>query len=58
MRALSERGISAEAERGLLKPDEGPLEAMFQHRSQRGGGAAAGGVSPGSTSADGEVQVG
>ena len=31
---------------------------MSQHRSQRGGGVAAGGGSPGSTSADGEVRVG
>ena len=31
---------------------------MSQHRSQRGGGAATGGDSPGFTSADGEVRVG
>ena len=31
---------------------------MAQHRSQRGGGAVAGGGSSGSTSADGEVRVG
>ena len=31
---------------------------MSQHRSQRGGGTAAGGGSPGSKSADGEVRVG
>ena len=40
-------------ERGLLWSYEGPLEAMSQHRTQRGGAAAAG-----STSDDGEVRIG
>ena len=55
---LSSRGLSAEAERGLLQLGEGPLEAMSQHRSKREGDAAAGGGSPGSTSAHIEVRVG
>ena len=41
-----------------MSPYEWALEAMSQHRSQGGGGAAAGGVSLGSTSADGELRVG
>ena len=57
-RVLPARGISAVDERELLQLNEGPPEAMSQHRSQRGGGVAAGGGSPGCTSADGEVRVG
>ena len=41
------------SERGLLWSYEGPLEAMSQYRTQRGGPAAAG-----STSDDGEVRIG
>ena len=55
---LSALGLSAVAERGLPYLSEGPLEAMSQHCSQRGGGVAAGGGSPGSTSAESEVRVG
>ena len=36
----------------LLETSEGPLEAMSQHRSLRGGGEVAGGCSQGSTFAD------
>ena len=57
-RVLPARGISAVDERELLQLNEGPPEAMSQHRSQRGGGVAAGGDSPGYTFADGEVRVG
>ena len=39
-------------ERGLLWSYEGLLEAMCQHRTQRGGAAAAG-----STSDEGEVRI-
>ena len=58
--ALSDRRrafLHGVSERGLLYPKE-PLEAMSQHRSQREEGVSAGGDSPGSTSADGEVRVG
>ena len=42
--------LPVDSERGLLWSYEGPLEAISQHRTQRGGAAAAG-----STSDDGEV---
>ena len=45
--------LPQDSERGLLWSYEGPLEAMFQHRTQRGGAVAAG-----STSDEGEVRVG
>ena len=45
--------LPQDSERGLLWSYEGLLEEMFQHRTQRGGAAAAG-----STSDDGEVRIG
>ena len=45
--------LPKDSERGLLWSYEGPLEAMSQHRTQRGGAAAAG-----STPNDGEVRIG
>ena len=56
--ASSARGLSKEAERELVYLNEEPLEAISQHLSWRGGGVAAGGGSPGSTSANSEVGVG
>ena len=43
--------LPQDSERGLLWSYERPLEAMSQHRTQRGGAAAAG-----STSDEGEVK--
>ena len=45
--------LPEDSKRGLLWSHEGPLEAMSQHRTQRGAAAAAN-----STSDDGEVRVG
>ena len=45
--------LPEDSERGLLWSYEGSLEAMSQHRTQRGGAAAAG-----STSDDGEARIG
>ena len=45
--------LPEDSEGGLLWSYEGPLEAMSQHRTQRGGAATAG-----STSYDGEVRIG
>ena len=44
--------LPQDPERDLLWSYEGPLEAMSQHRTQRGGAAAAG-----STSDEGEVRI-
>ena len=45
--------LPQDSERGLLWSYEGPLEAMSQHRTQRGGAVAAG-----FSSDDGEVRTG
>ena len=45
--------LPKDSKQGLLWSYEGPLEAMSQHRTQRGGAAAAG-----STSDDGEARIG
>ena len=45
--------LPQDSERGLLWSYEGPLEAMSQHRIQRGGAAASG-----STFDEGEGRIG